>query len=477
MRIINVISRTDAYILIRDLNLKPKAAGTIDVDTLILSELKSLRNLSMANDIIISEIDFNYIVNKIVSMSGSSGGGAASYPSFTGNAGKVLTVNATEDGVEWTTVSNGGETPPNEMHFTTLEGSVDYVGTQGDQILLSDNSIVDITVTDETVTFNVPTGKHIVKLVESVDRNNYVSVGGEDLVELHNFPTLSTVTKFNFATGNYNPLPNLTKVPDFFPSNIIDIKGLFFGATNFNQDISMWNVSSVTNMDSMFYNANSFNQPLNNWNVSNVTNMNVMFSYANSFNQDLSNWNVSNVTNVAEMFYGASAFNQPLNNWNVSNVTNMAYMFSYANSFNQDLNNWNVSNVTEMSYMFSGATSFNQDLSQWCVPGEVATNNFATDSSLQVIHFPVWGTCPRGEVPAVTITAPGEPYTVGNTYQLAYNYNQDPGTVTSVEWASNTGAVTVDNTGLMTAVSVGDAFVSVTINGTATNRNYVVVSA
>ena len=33
----------------------------------------------------------------------SSGGGTASYPSFTGNAAKVLTVNATEDDVEWTT--------------------------------------------------------------------------------------------------------------------------------------------------------------------------------------------------------------------------------------------------------------------------------------------------------------------------------------------------------------------------------------
>lgn len=77
MRIINVISRTDAYILIRDLNLKPKAAGTIDVDTLILSELKSLRNLSMANDIIISEIDFDYVIDKIDTL---SGGGTASYP-------------------------------------------------------------------------------------------------------------------------------------------------------------------------------------------------------------------------------------------------------------------------------------------------------------------------------------------------------------------------------------------------------------
>ena len=113
MRFINVISQTDAYVSVRNLNLKPGAAGTIDVDILIVSELKSLRNLSMANDIIISEIDFNYIVNKIVSMSGGSGGGTASYPSFTGNAGKVLTVNATEDGVEWTTVSaQAGEIVP-----------------------------------------------------------------------------------------------------------------------------------------------------------------------------------------------------------------------------------------------------------------------------------------------------------------------------------------------------------------------------
>lgn len=76
MKIINVISQTDAYTLIRDLNLKPRTAGTIDVDTLLLSELKSLRNLYLANDIIISKIDFNYIVDKIVSMSGGSGGGS-----------------------------------------------------------------------------------------------------------------------------------------------------------------------------------------------------------------------------------------------------------------------------------------------------------------------------------------------------------------------------------------------------------------
>ena len=277
----------------------------------------------------------------------SSGGGTASYPSFTGNAGKVLAVNATEDGVEWITLPSGGggEIPSNEIHFTTLAGSVDYQGNQGDQILLSDNSIVDINITGDTVTFNAPAGRHVVKLVESVGRNNYVSVGGGNLVELHKFPTLSTVTKFNFTTENNNPLPNLTKVPDFLPSNIIYIEDLFSNATNFNQDISMWDVSNVTNM-----------------------------SY---------------------MFSGASAFNQDLNNWNVSSVTDMRGMFEAVSSFNQPLNNWNVSSVTNMSYMFSGASAFNQDLSQWCV-SEIASLPYEFD--LNAINWtlprPVWGTCP-----------------------------------------------------------------------------------
>ena len=152
------------------------------------------------------------------------------------------------------------------------------MGTEGDQILLSDGNIVDITITDDTVAFNAPAGRHIVTLVESVGRNNYVSVGGEALVELHNFPTLSTVTKFNFSTENYNPLPNLTKVPDFLPSNIIYIEDLFSNATNFNQDISMWDVSNVTNMSYMFSGASAFNQNLSLWCVSNFPIM------PNSFN-------------------------------------------------------------------------------------------------------------------------------------------------------------------------------------------------
>ncbi|WP_060523581.1 BspA family leucine-rich repeat surface protein [Nonlabens sp. MIC269] len=147
-------------------------------------------------------------------------------------------------------------------------------------------------------------------------------------------------------------------------SLVTDLSYMFFGADNFNSDISSWDVSNVTNMRYMFRET-SFNQSLNNWSVSNVTDMSFIFSLS-PFNQPLDNWDVSNVTDMTDMFSSASSFNQPLNNWNVANVTNMQQMFAGALSFDQPLNNWNVSNVTNMRLMFS-ETPFNQPLDNWNV--------------------------------------------------------------------------------------------------------------
>jgi surface protein len=61
----------------------------------------------------------------------------------------------------------------------------------------------------------------------------------------------------------------------------------------------------------MFYGASSFNQNISGWNVSKVTNMTHMFYGASSFNQNISGWDVSQAT-VSDMFRGATALQQNL---------------------------------------------------------------------------------------------------------------------------------------------------------------------
>ena len=150
-------------------------------------------------------------------------------------------------------------------------------------------------------------------------------------------------------------------------SSINDMSSLFKDS-DFNADISSWDVINVTNMKAMFFNAKKFNSPLS-WGAKtgNVLNMSLMFSKASSFNQNISGWDISRVTNMEEMFLAASNFNQSLDSWKPVNVINMQSMFSRAVKFNQSLNGWgeHTINVTDMRRMFLGASLFNQPLNAW----------------------------------------------------------------------------------------------------------------
>ena len=94
---------------------------------------------------------------------------------------------------------------------------------------------------------------------------------------------------------------------------------MFWNAQAINQDLSGWDVSTVTNMRSMFLQAETFNQDLSGWDVSSVTTMQAMFSVAFLFNQDISMWDVSSATSMSGMFEGADAMTFDLC-WDVTNV-------------------------------------------------------------------------------------------------------------------------------------------------------------
>ena len=76
-----------------------------------------------------------------------------------------------------------------------------------------------------------------------------------------------------------------------------------------------------------------------------------MFHYASAFNQDLSGWEVHSVTSMSLMFASASAFNQDISGWAVHSVRSMWGMFSRASAFDQDLG-WCVAKKVELHKAF-----------------------------------------------------------------------------------------------------------------------------
>ena len=140
--------------------------------------------------------------------------------------------------------------------------------------------------------------------------------------------------------------------------------------------------------------------------------MSNMFNGATSFNQDISSWVTSSVTDMSAMFQSAAAFNQPIpksgSQWDTTLVTDMSNMFNGAAAFNQDISSWVVSAVANFDSMFSGATSFNKDITGWTgAAGASATNMFSGATAWIARHK--YTSNPGGSVdgPASAWTAPG----------------------------------------------------------------------
>ncbi|MCX5748917.1 MAG: BspA family leucine-rich repeat surface protein [Candidatus Saganbacteria bacterium] len=169
-----------------------------------------------------------------------------------------------------------------------------------------------------------------------------------------------------FASSGIDTVPSMNS---WDVSNVNTMRGMFSGATLFNQDIGSWHVDNVTDMSSMFTSASSFNQNIVSWDVSKVTDMSNMFCGAASFNQNIGSWNVSSVESMLQMFASATSFNGNIGDWGTktSKVANMSSMFQNEQLFNQNIGSWDVSSVTDMNHMFFGAIQFNQNIGNWDV--------------------------------------------------------------------------------------------------------------
>ena len=171
---------------------------------------------------------------------------------------------------------------------------------------------------------NLPTLKKVDKMLSKVKMNQNVQPKTKD--ELAKIIEDTIKEKGNNCDLNFIDTSLITDMSDLF---FIDYHGL----SDFNGDISKWDVSNVKNMDSMFNDC--------------------------KFDGDISKWNVSNVESMWSMF-GGSNFNHDINKWDVSKVKDMSYMFAES-KFNQSLDKWNPVSCENMEGMFL-RSDFDNDL-------------------------------------------------------------------------------------------------------------------
>lgn len=152
---------------------------------------------------------------------------------------------------------------------------------------------------------------------------------------------------------------NLNHINTFL---VTDMDSLFKDS-DFNGDISKWDVSRVKYMDYMFYNS-LFNGDISQWNTQSLQFMQYMFSHS-QFNQDISNWNVENVETMKHLF-SYSVFNGDINKWNVRNVEDASFMFAFS-LFNRIIDRWKFEKLQHINNMFE-SSQFNQNISTWYIP-------------------------------------------------------------------------------------------------------------
>lgn len=167
--------------------------------------------------------------------------------------------------------------------------------------------------------------------------------------------------------NTFNVFSNCDNIVDFTATGYPRTSGtaltgvgrLLDNADLWNGDLSAWDVSAVTSFQETFRRCPAFNNTsIANWVIPPATRTSQMFLDGN-FQQDLSNWDMSTVTNPTNMFQGGTSNPTGLEGWDTSAMLSMNSMFNNNQGFNRDVGAWDTSSVTDFQSMFSNTNAFN----------------------------------------------------------------------------------------------------------------------
>ena len=261
--------------------------------------------------------------------------------------------------------------------------------------------------------WQIPSGAILTGMLGDPVANKWVSLSGwsfggnsaASMFQAYNFTTAANTFNNDLTTWNTSGITNTS----FMFRNC----GSFVG-TGVNGDLRNWNTSNVTDMSNMFEGCWSLNTSVSGWDTSKVTNMGGMFldtRFVGFLGNGLETWNTTNVTNMNSMFrmIGGYGINVNLSGWNTGKVTNMANMFSADNNFihrfaGSGIDNWNVTGVTTINGMFNSNNAINTtlkcNLSGWNLCDCTDMTNFMRNCNIGSGNYDIllnsWATTSTG---------------------------------------------------------------------------------
>ena len=193
---------------------------------------------------------------------------------------------------------------------------------------------------------------------------------------------------------------------------------------------------------------------------------------------NLNKFDTSNVTNMRDMFYSCEGLtNLDLSSFDTSNVTDMGYMFASCESLtNLDLSSFDTSNVTEMSRMFNGCNclevlktpkinnvSVELPLAMYDKDGNTYTDLPILSESIVLASSQQLAGETSNPVSGIKFDKDTVIIKKGSSEKLIATVLPNTAFNKNLNWSSSDENVaTVDENGLVTAVSEGSADITVT---------------
>jgi hypothetical protein len=140
--------------------------------------------------------------------------------------------------------------------------------------------------------------------------------------EIHPYFIGNTPYKFDWDVSGVEDFSKLGK--DFFDTSVLASESIpFTDGQYWPKNLENWDMSSAVDLSEMFKNCTNFQFiSLKNWGdkLGNVRDASSMFEGCSEYNDDLSSWNVSSFTMIDNMFKDCFTFEGDLSSWSMPNL-------------------------------------------------------------------------------------------------------------------------------------------------------------